>query len=44
MEAPILWPPDTKSRLIGKDLRLGKMEGEGEKNEEKRMTENEMVG
>ena len=27
-EAPILWPPDVKSRLIGKEtLMLGKMEG-----------------
>ena len=26
-EAPILWPPDVKSRLIGKDLMLGKTEG-----------------
>ena len=25
-EAPILWPPDEKSRLIGKDLMLGKIE------------------
>ena len=23
-EAPILWPPDVKSRLIGKDLDAGK--------------------
>ena len=29
---------------LEKTLRLGKMEGEGEKNEEKGMTENEMVG
>ena len=27
MEAPILWPPNAKSRLIGKDLMLGKIEG-----------------
>ena len=27
-EAPILWPPDAISRLIGKDLMLGKSEGE----------------
>ena len=33
-EAPILWPPDTKSRLIGKDW----------KQEEKGTTEDEMVG
>ena len=26
-EAPILWPPDAKSQLIGKTLRLGKIEG-----------------
>ena len=26
-EAPILWPPDAKSRLTGKDLMLGKTEG-----------------
>ena len=26
-EAPILWSPDTKSRLIGKTLMLGKIEG-----------------
>ena len=26
-EAPILWSPDAKSRLTGKDLMLGKMEG-----------------
>ena len=26
-EAPILWPPDAKSRLIGKTLMLGKTEG-----------------
>ena len=26
-EAPILWPPDTKSWLTGKDLMLGKIEG-----------------
>jgi len=23
-EAPILWPPDAKCRLIGKDLNAGK--------------------
>ena len=27
-EAPVLWPPDVKSWLIGKDLMLGKIEGE----------------
>ena len=26
-EAPILWPPDAKSQLSGKDLMLGKIEG-----------------
>ena len=26
-EAPILWSPDEKSRLIGKTLMLGKIEG-----------------
>ena len=26
-EAPILWPPNAKSSLIGKDLMLGKTEG-----------------
>ena len=26
-ETPILWPPDVKSRLTGKDLMLGKIEG-----------------
>ena len=26
-EAPILWPPDAKSQLIGEDLMLGKIEG-----------------
>ena len=26
-EAPLLWPPDVKSRLTGKDLMLGKIEG-----------------
>ena len=25
-EAPILWPPDTKSQLTGKTLMLGKIE------------------
>ena len=35
-EAPILWPPDMKSWLIGKDPDAGQ--------EEKRATEDEMVG
>ena len=26
-EAPILWPPDSKSRLLGKDPDLGRIEG-----------------
>ena len=39
-EAPILWPPDAKSRLIGKDPDAGKDGGQ----EEKGMTEDEMVG
>ena len=39
-EAPILWPPDVKSRLIKKDPEAGK----GWKQEEKGLTEDEMVG
>ena len=39
-EAPILWPPDGKSRLIGKDPDAGKDWGQKEKG----MTEGEMVG
>ena len=39
-ETPILWPPDVKSWLIGKDPDAGKDWGQ----EEKRMTEDEMVG
>ena len=39
-EAPILWPPDTRSWLIGKDPDAGKDWVQ----EEKRATENEMVG
>ena len=39
-EAPILWPPDTKNQLIGKDPDAGK---DG-KQEEKGTTENEMAG
>ena len=27
VEAPVLWPPDAKSQLIGKDLDAGKIEG-----------------
>ena len=36
----ILWPPDGKSQLIGKDLDAGQDWGQ----EEKRVTEDEMVG
>ena len=39
-EAPILWPPDAKSWLIGKDPDAGKDLGQ----EEKGTTEDEMVG
>ena len=39
-EAPILWPPDVKSQLSGKDPDAGKDWGQ----EEKGMTEDEMVG
>ena len=39
-EAPILWLPDAKSRLIGKDPDAGKDWNQ----EAKGMTENEMVG
>ena len=39
-EIPILWPPDGKSWLIGKDPGAGKDWGQ----EEKRMTEHKMVG
>ena len=39
-EAPILWPPDRKSWLIGKDPDAGKDWGQ----EEKWVTEDEMVG
>ena len=39
-EAPILWPPDAKKLLTGKDLDAGK----DWKQEEKGMTEDEMVG
>ena len=35
-EAPILWPLDVKSQLIGKDPEAGKIEG--------RRTKDEMVG
>ena len=39
-EAPVLWPPDTKSWLVGKDCDSGKDWGQ----EEKGTTEDEMVG
>ena len=39
-EAPILWPPDVKSQLTEKDPDAGK----DWRQEEKRMTEDEMVG
>ena len=39
-ETPILWPPDTKSWLFGKDPDAGKYSGK----EEKGTTEDEMVG
>ena len=39
-EAPILWPPDAKSWLTGKDPDAGK----DKRQEEKGMTEDEMVG
>ena len=39
-EVPILWPPDAKNRLIGKDPDAGKDWGQ----EEKGTTEDEMVG
>ena len=38
-EAPILWPPDAKSWLIGKDPDAGKDQGQGEKG----AAENEMA-
>ena len=39
-ETPILWPPDAKSSLIGKDTDAGRDWGQ----EEKEMTEDDMVG
>ena len=38
-EAPVLWPPDVKNRLIRKDSDAGKIKGK-----RKRMTEDETVG
>ena len=40
IEAPLLWPPDVKSQLIGKDPEAGKDWWQ----EEKGTTEDEMVG
>ena len=39
-ETPILWPPDAKNRLIGKDPDAGRDWGQ----EKKGMTEDEMAG
>ena len=39
-EAPVLWPPDAKNQLIGK----GPDAGKHWRQEEKGMTEDEMVG
>ena len=39
-EAPILWPPDMKSRLIGKESDARK----DEEHKEKGATKDEMVG
>ena len=39
-EAPVLWPPDAKSWLIGKDPDAGK----DRRQKEKEVTEDEMVG
>ena len=39
-ETPILWPPDVKNRLIGKDPDAGRDCGQ----EEKGTTEDEMAG
>ena len=39
-ETPILWPPDVKNWLIGKDPDSGK----DQRREEKGMTEDEMTG
>ena len=40
VEAPILWPPDTKSQLFEKDPDIGK----DRRQKVKRVTEEEMVG
>ena len=39
-ETPVLWPPEAKSQLIGKDPDAGK----DRRQEEKGMTDDEMVG
>ena len=39
-EAPVLWPPDAKGQLFGKDTDAGKDWGQEEKGE----TEDEMAG
>ena len=39
-EAPIFWPPDTKSQFIGKDPEPGK----NQRQKEKGAAEDEMVG
>ena len=39
VEAPVLWPPDTKSRLFGKDPDAGKDWGL----KEKRVAEDEVI-
>ena len=39
-ETPVLWPPDTKTQLIGKDPDAGK----DRRQEEKGTTEDEMAG
>ena len=39
-ETPILWPPDAKNQLVGKDPDAGK----DRRREKKGMTEDEMVG
>ena len=38
-EAPVLWPPDVRSQLIGKNPDAGK-----DRRQEKWATEDEMVG
>ena len=34
-EAPLLWPPDAKNRLTGKDLMLGKIEDRRRKGQQR---------